>query len=67
MTLIGRKGGEGNRQGARGKVAQAVASVEAIEIKATVPEKPVDQALARFKLSTRNDEGLGALWGKKDV
>ena len=39
-----------------GKVAQAVAGAEAIEIKATVPDHQVKFALARFGLSTRNDE-----------
>jgi hypothetical protein len=38
------------------KVAQAVAGAEAIEIKATVPDHQVQQALARFGLTTRNDE-----------
>jgi hypothetical protein len=40
----------------RGKVAKAVAGAEAIEIKATVPHHQVEQALARFGLTTRNDE-----------
>jgi hypothetical protein len=39
-----------------GKVAKAVAGAEAIEIKATVPERQVRAALARFGLTTRNDE-----------
>jgi hypothetical protein len=39
-----------------GKVAKAVAGAEAIEIKATVPESQVRAALARFGLTTRNDE-----------
>lgn len=38
------------------KVAQAVAGAEAIEIKATVPDHQVQAALARFGLSTHNDE-----------
>lgn len=38
------------------KVARAVAGAEAIEIKATVPDHQVQAALARFGLSTRNDE-----------
>jgi hypothetical protein len=40
----------------RGKVASAVAGAEAIEIKATVPDRQVRQALAHFGLTTRNDE-----------
>jgi hypothetical protein len=40
----------------QGKVAQAVAGAEAIEIKATVPEHQVRAALARFGLTTRNDD-----------
>jgi hypothetical protein len=39
-----------------GKVANAVAGAEAIEIKATVPEHQVQPALERFGLSTNNDE-----------
>jgi hypothetical protein len=39
-----------------GKVAKAVAGAEAIEIKATVPERQVRAALARFGLTTFNDE-----------
>jgi hypothetical protein len=39
-----------------GKVAKAVAGAEAIEIKATVPERQVRAALARFGLTTSNDE-----------
>ena len=38
------------------KVARAVAGAEAIEIKATVPDHQVQLALARFGLTTRNDE-----------
>jgi hypothetical protein len=38
------------------KVARAVAGAEAIEIKATVPNHQVQPALARFGLTTRNDE-----------
>jgi len=38
------------------KVARAVAGAEAIEIKATVPNHQVPAALARFGLTTRNDE-----------
>jgi nitrogen fixation protein FixH len=40
----------------RGQVARAVAGAEAIEIKATVPDHQVRQALAHFGLTTRNDE-----------
>ena len=40
----------------QGKVAKAVAGAEAIEIKATVPDHQVRAALARFGLTTRNDE-----------
>jgi hypothetical protein len=40
----------------QGKVARAVAGAEAIEIKATVPDHQVSAALARFGLTTRNDE-----------
>jgi hypothetical protein len=40
----------------QGRVAQAVAGAEAIEIKATVPDRQVRAALARFGLSPRNDE-----------
>lgn len=40
----------------RGRVARAVAGAEAIEIKATVPNHQVRQALAHFGLTTRNDE-----------
>jgi hypothetical protein len=40
----------------QGKVAQAVAGAEAIEIKATVPDHQVRPGLARFGLTTRNDE-----------
>ena len=40
----------------RGKVADAVAGAEAIEIKATIPEHQVDGALARLGLTTKNDE-----------
>ena len=40
----------------QGRVAKAVAGAEAIEIKATVPDHQVSFALARFGLSTRNDE-----------
>jgi hypothetical protein len=38
------------------RVARAVAGAEAIEIKATVPDRQVGQALARFGLNKRNDE-----------
>ena len=39
-----------------GKVAKAVAGAETIEVKATVPQRQVRAALARFGLTTRNDE-----------
>ena len=40
----------------QGKVAQAVAGAEAIEIKATIPDHQVRGALARFGLTQTNDE-----------
>jgi hypothetical protein len=40
----------------RGKVAAAIAGAEAIEIKATIPDHQIRQALARFGLTTSNDE-----------
>jgi hypothetical protein len=40
----------------RGKVADAVAGAEAIEIKATIPDHQVDSALTRLGLSAKNDE-----------
>jgi hypothetical protein len=40
----------------RGKVADAVAGAEAIEIKATIPDHQVDSALARLGLTANNDE-----------
>jgi hypothetical protein len=40
----------------RGKVAKAIAGAEAIEIKATIPDHQIRQALARFGLTSRNDE-----------
>jgi hypothetical protein len=40
----------------RGRVAKAVAGAEAIEIKATIPNQQIKQALTRFRLTTRNDE-----------
>jgi len=40
----------------QGKVARATAGAEAIEIKATVPHHQVRAGLARFGLTTRNDE-----------
>jgi hypothetical protein len=40
----------------RGKVADAVAGAEAIEIKATIPDHQVDVALARLGLTANNDE-----------
>lgn len=40
----------------QGKVAAAVAGAESIEIKATIADRQVRQALARFGLTARNDE-----------
>jgi hypothetical protein len=40
----------------RGKVAKAIAGAEAIEIKATIPDRQIRQALARFGLTSNNDE-----------
>ena len=40
----------------QGRVAKAVAGVEAIEIKATIPGRQIVQALQRFGLTVRNDE-----------
>ena len=40
----------------RGKVARQVAGAEAIEIKATIPDRQIEAALARFGLTKRNDE-----------
>ena len=40
----------------RGKVAKEVAGAEAIEIKATIPDHQISEALARFGLTERNDE-----------
>ena len=40
----------------RGKVADAVAGAEAIEIKATIPDHQIDSALARLGLTANNDE-----------
>jgi hypothetical protein len=40
----------------RSKVAKAVAGAEAIEIKATIPNHQIRQALARFHLNASNDE-----------
>ena len=40
----------------RGKVARAVAGVDAIEIKATIADHQVSGALARFGLTANNDE-----------
>jgi len=38
------------------KVAKAVAGAEAIEIKATIPDRQIKSALARFGLTRNNDE-----------
>ena len=40
----------------RGKVAKAIAGAEAIELKATIPDHQIRQALARFGLTASNDE-----------
>lgn len=40
----------------RGQVAKAMAGAEAIEIKATIPDHQVREALKRFGLTQRNDE-----------
>jgi hypothetical protein len=40
----------------RGKVAGAVAGADAIEIKATIPDHQIGDALARFGLTEANDE-----------
>jgi hypothetical protein len=40
----------------RGKVAGQVAGAEAIEIKATIPDHQIEEALTRFKLTAKNDE-----------
>jgi hypothetical protein len=40
----------------RGKFARAVAGAEAIEIKATIADRQVGQAMARFGLTAGNDE-----------
>lgn len=40
----------------RGKVAQAVAGAERIEIKATIPNHQIGPALRRFGLTAKNDE-----------
>jgi hypothetical protein len=40
----------------RGHVARAMAGAEAIEIKATIPDHQIVEALKRYKLTLRNDE-----------
>ena len=40
----------------RGRVAQAMAGADAIEIKATIPDHQIEEALKRYKLTPRNDE-----------
>ncbi len=40
----------------RGKLAKAVAGAEAIEIKATIADRQIGKALARFRLTAGNDE-----------
>ncbi len=40
----------------RGRMARAMAGADAIEIKATIPDRQIAQALRRFKLTLSNDE-----------
>ncbi len=40
----------------RGRVARAVSGVTAIEVKATIPDAQIRAALARFRLTVKNDE-----------
>jgi hypothetical protein len=40
----------------RGRVARAMAGADAIEIKATIPDHQIEEALDRYKLTPRNDE-----------
>ena len=40
----------------RGRVARAMAGADAIEIKATIPDHQIVEALKRYKLTPRNDE-----------
>ena len=40
----------------RGRVARAMAGADAIEIKATIPDHQIEEALNRYKLTLRNDE-----------
>ena len=40
----------------RGRVARAMAGADAIEIKATIPDHQIEEALNRYKLTPRNDE-----------
>jgi hypothetical protein len=40
----------------RGRVARAMAGADAIEIKATIPDHQIAEALKRYKLTPRNDE-----------
>jgi hypothetical protein len=57
-SISGIPGGRYMARGAatRGKMAKAVAGADAIEIKATIPNQQIRQALTRFNLTTRNDE-----------
>ena len=40
----------------RGRMARAMAGAEAIEIKATIPDRQIEEALKRYKLTLSNDE-----------
>ena len=40
----------------RGRMARAMAGAEAIEIKATIPDRQIAEALKRYKLTLSNDE-----------
>ena len=40
----------------RGRFAGAVAGADAIEIKATIPDRQIAEALKRFRMTTGNDE-----------
>jgi hypothetical protein len=50
------KGAKARGAATRGQVAHAMAGVDAIEIKATVPEHQIDAALLRYNLTVDNDE-----------
>jgi hypothetical protein len=40
----------------KGRYARAMSGADAIEIKATIPDRQVQSALARYRLTARNDE-----------